>query len=65
MVIILLGGFKWMTAVGNDDKVKVAKKLMFSGLFGLVIVISAYAIAEFVIESIITATAGSSSSSSS
>lgn len=59
VVIILLGGFKWMTAGGNDDKVKEAKKLIFSGIIGLVIIISAYAIATFVIDSIINATAGS------
>ena len=65
VVIILLGGFKWMTAGGNDDKVKSAKKLIFSGIIGLVIIISAYAIASFVIDSLLSATAGSSSSSSS
>ena len=58
VVIILLGGFKWMTAGGNDDKVKDAKKLIFSGIIGLVIVLSAYAIASFVIGSIADATAG-------
>ncbi len=58
VVIILLGGFKWMTAGGNDDKVKSAKKLIFSGIIGLVIIISAYAIAAFVIDSILNATSG-------
>lgn len=56
VVIILLGGFKWMTAGGEDTKVGEAKKLIFSGVVGLVIVITAYAIASFVIDSIITAT---------
>lgn len=65
VIIILLGGFKWMTAGGNDDKVKDAKKLIFSGIIGLVIIISAFAIASFVISSIITATSGSGGSSSS
>jgi hypothetical protein len=65
VVIILLGGFKWMTSQGNDDKVKEARKLIFSGIIGLVIIISAYAIAAFVIDSIVTATSGSSGSSSS
>lgn len=64
VVIVLLGGFKWMTAGGNDEKLKKAKQLIFSGLIGLVIVISAYAIASFVIDSIISATAGTESSSS-
>ena len=59
VVIILLGGFKWMTAAGNDDKVKEAKRLIFSGIVGLVIILSAYAIASFVINSLVTATAGS------
>jgi hypothetical protein len=56
VVIILIGGFKWMTAGGNDDKVKSAKKVIISGIIGLVIVLSAFAIASFVIGSIIRAT---------
>ncbi|MCR4313974.1 MAG: pilin [Candidatus Uhrbacteria bacterium] len=59
VLIILVGGFQWMTAGGNDDKVKLAKKRIFAGIIGLVIVISAYAIASFVINSLITATTGS------
>jgi len=57
VIIILIGGFKWMTAGGNDDKVKDAKKLMIAGVIGLVIVLSAYAIASFVISSYETAIA--------
>ncbi len=56
VVIILAGGFKWMTAGGNDDKVKSARKLLVAGLIGLIIVLAAYAIATFTIESIVTAT---------
>lgn len=56
VIIILIGGFKWMTAGGNDDKVKIARKYMISGIIGLVIVLSAFAIAQFVISSIVTAT---------
>ncbi len=56
VVIILLGGFKWMTAAGAEDKVKNAKQLIFSGIIGLVIILSAYAIASFVIDSIVSAT---------
>lgn len=57
VVIILMGGFKWMTAGGNDEKVAEAKKLIIAGIIGLAIILSAYAIASFVISSIITATA--------
>jgi hypothetical protein len=56
VVIILIGGFKWMTAGGNDEKVKSARKVMVSGVIGLVIVLSAFAIAQFVISSIVEAT---------
>jgi uncharacterized membrane protein YidH (DUF202 family) len=52
VVIILFGGFKWMTSGGNEDKVAEAKKLMISGVIGLVIVLSAFAIASFVITQI-------------
>lgn len=49
VVIILLGGFKWMTAAGNEDKVAEAKKLLIAGIIGLAIIISAYVIVNFVI----------------
>lgn len=58
VVIILMGGFRWMTAGGNDDKVKEAKKIIISGVIGLVIVLSAYAIASFVITQIASQTQG-------
>ena len=49
VIIILLGGFKWMTAAGNDDKIGEAKKLIGAGIIGLVIILAAYAIATYVI----------------
>ncbi len=56
VVIILVGGFTWMTAGGNEDKVGEAKKMIFSGIIGLAIILSAYAIANFVVSSLVTAT---------
>ena len=56
VVIILLGGFKWMTAGGNEEKVSEAKKLIISGIIGLVIIMSAYAIAQFVVGAVINGT---------
>lgn len=58
VVIVLIGGFKWMTAGGNDDQVGEAKKWIFSGVIGLVIILSAYALASFVLNQLVTATAG-------
>jgi hypothetical protein len=48
VLVILYGGFKWMTAGGDDDKVGEAKKLIINGIIGLIIILSAYAIATFV-----------------
>ncbi|MCX6744582.1 MAG: hypothetical protein NTX82_03595 [Candidatus Parcubacteria bacterium] len=59
VLIILIGGFKYMTAMGNEESVKKAKQLIFSGIIGLVIVLCAYAIATFVITSILSATTSS------
>jgi len=50
VVVILIGGFMWMTAGGNDEKVGKAKKILIQGLIGLVIILLAFAIATFVIE---------------
>ncbi len=56
VIIILLGGFKWMTAAGNDDKVDEAKKLITAGIIGLIIILAAWGIAKFVIDKLLTAT---------
>ena len=58
VVIILIGGFTWMTAGGNDEQVGKAKKWIFSGIIGLAIILSAYALASFVLGSLTNATTG-------
>ncbi len=55
-LIILLGGFKWMTSQGNSDKVDEAKKLIGAGIVGLVIILAAYAIVRFVLTEVYDAT---------
>ncbi|OGH64291.1 MAG: hypothetical protein A2821_01845 [Candidatus Magasanikbacteria bacterium RIFCSPHIGHO2_01_FULL_41_23] len=58
VVIVLAGGFKWMTAGGNDEKVTEARKMIFSGIIGLAIIMSAWAISLFVINQLSSATGG-------
>lgn len=58
VVIVLIGGFKWMTAGGNEEQVGEAKKWIFSGVIGLAIILSAYALASFVINQLVNATTG-------
>ncbi len=56
VVIVLAGGFQWMTAGGNEEKIGGAKKLIISGVIGLAIIMSAFAITQFVINELGTAT---------
>jgi hypothetical protein len=56
VVIVLLGGFKYMVAGGNEEKTSEAKKLIVSGIIGLAIILSAWAITSFVISRLVTAT---------
>jgi len=57
VVLIIAGGFQWMTSGGNEEKIKSAKKLMGSALVGLIIVILAYSIATFIISRLAGVTA--------
>ncbi len=52
VVIILTGGFKWMTAGGNEEKTGEARKLLGAGVIGLVIILSSWGLARFVLSSI-------------
>lgn len=56
VIIILAGGFKWMTAGGNEDKIGEARKMIVQGLIGLVVIFASWAIASFVINLLMTAT---------
>jgi len=56
--IILLGGFKWMTAMGNEEKSTEARKLLGAGAIGLLIILASWGIANFVINSLNTAVTG-------
>jgi len=47
--LIIYGGVIWMTAQGNEEKVKEANNIIMSALFGLIISLAAYVISYFVI----------------
>ena len=56
VVFVLYGGFVWMTAGGNPENVKKAQKIMIAAGTGLAIILSAWAITQFVISQLIGAT---------
>jgi len=56
LAILIWAGFLWMTAQGEEAKVKKAKDMIFQAVVGLVIIVAAYAIADFVLGSLSNAT---------
>ncbi len=48
IILVIAGGFMWMSSAGNADKVEKAKKLMGAGVIGLLIILSAFAISLYV-----------------
>jgi len=47
--LIIYGAMTWMTAEGNEQKVEQANKILMGALFGLAIVVSAYAVTYFIL----------------
>lgn len=56
VVIVLMGGFKYMLSGGSTEKTDEARKLIVSGIIGLAIILSAWAITTFVVTRLISAT---------
>jgi cbb3-type cytochrome oxidase subunit 3 len=48
-VLMLYGGFLWMTAAGNEDRVTKAKNLIIAAVTGMIIVLASYAISYFIL----------------
>ncbi|MCK5319967.1 hypothetical protein KAJ61_01100 [Candidatus Parcubacteria bacterium] len=48
-VLIILAGFRWMNSRGNEEEITKAKSQLKGAIIGMIIVIAAYAIAQFVI----------------
>jgi len=52
MILMLYGGYNWMTAAGDEKKVDKAKDTIRAAVIGLVIVIASYAISVFIVSRI-------------
>ena len=53
VIVIILGGVQYTTSAGDAGKVKKAKDTILYGIIGLVVALLAFAIANFVLTSII------------
>lgn len=49
LLLILYGGYLWMTAVGNEEQIDKAKKVLTQAAIGLVIILSAFSITQFIL----------------
>jgi len=54
LALIIYAGITWMTAQGNEEKVRKAKELLVEAIIGLIIVLAAYAISVFVLKMVMT-----------
>ena len=48
LVLIIVAGYQWMTAGGNEEEVKKAQQQIKNSVIGLIIVLAAYAISVLV-----------------
>lgn len=58
VVLIIYAGWLWMTADGQEEKIDKAKKILTGAVIGLVITLSAFAIASFILSRLIGAVTG-------
>ncbi|MCB9802463.1 IPT/TIG domain-containing protein [Candidatus Nomurabacteria bacterium] len=56
VILIIYGGWLWMTSQGSAEQIQKAKLLITSAVIGLIIIMSSYLIARFVISKIVDAT---------
>lgn len=56
LIIIIYAGYLWMMAGGNAEQIETAKKWMINAVIGLIIVLSSFAIASFVLSRLTDAT---------
>jgi hypothetical protein len=58
MVLMVVGGFQWLTSGGNEEKVTKAKGLIKHSVIGLLIVFMAFMISYFIVTVVLRASVG-------
>ena len=56
VILVLYGGFRYMLSQGDKTKTSEAIKMIVNAVIGLAIILLAYAITEFVLTGLVTAT---------
>jgi hypothetical protein len=52
----IYGGFRWMTAGGDEKQVDEAKRMIRNAVIGLVIIMASYALSSFVLNQLVAVT---------
>lgn len=52
VVLMIMGGFQWMTAGGNEESVKKAQGRIKNAVIGLIIIVMAYGVTAFVFKNL-------------
>lgn len=58
LLMILSSGFSFMVSGGDEEKTTSAKRALFNAIIGVIIVLSAYSIVNFVLNGLTIATTG-------
>jgi phage shock protein PspC (stress-responsive transcriptional regulator) len=58
LLLLIYAGILYMLASGDEEKVKKAKRVIVNAVIGLVLVVSAYAIASFIFTSVLPTVVG-------
>lgn len=56
VIMIIYGGFMWMTAAGNEERITKAKKILRFAIIGLSIILFSYVLVNFIFSQINEAT---------
>lgn len=56
LILLVYGGFTWMTARGDSEAVKKSKDIMVNAIIGLAIVLGAYMLTNWIIRSLVQST---------
>ena len=59
IILIIYAGYLWMTARGSEENVNKAKTILRTSIIGLIIILAAYAITDYVLRSIANKTLNS------
>ncbi len=56
LILVILSGFQWMSAGGNEEAIKKAKGRIKNATMGLVIILMAYALTYFILDILLSQT---------